>query len=55
MLWNKKQQKKEAEFRKRVTEFQKELKELCEKHGINIRPIMLKYGLNLEFFDINKK
>lgn len=46
--------KKNEEWEKRVIAFGKELKELCLKHGIDIRGKITAYGPALEYFKIEE-
>jgi len=49
-MFNKKKKQKE-----KLAQFQKELAELCLKHGINIRAKITAYGPVLEYFEIKTK
>lgn len=45
---------KEKDFEKRVKTFNDELATLIQKHKVGMRPMMNKYGLDVEYFDIKQ-
>ena len=51
------EKKREKELQERVGEFKQEIGKVCKKFGMNIRPIITKFGIELEIVivDPNKE